>query len=172
MNRITSLENFDRFNGKFRVIPTGLCGQKALEILNSIEGQLSDGYWENSRAMEKYWKNEFVLPMDDEEDAEIAIVVNANHGESVYEPYRWSASQNCMLKQWKYYLNGFYNWTDEKIKNWFADKIRQMVNVEAKDNHESGWWTDKVNDRELDYLGYKIKIKVSDCKLVYKKLKG
>jgi hypothetical protein len=30
---------------------------KRLEILGSVIGQLSDGIWENTRSMEKYWKN-------------------------------------------------------------------------------------------------------------------
>ena len=30
---------------------------KRLEILGSVIGQMSDGIWENSRAMKKYWKS-------------------------------------------------------------------------------------------------------------------
>ena len=30
---------------------------KRLDILGSVIGQMSDGIWENSRAMEKYWKS-------------------------------------------------------------------------------------------------------------------
>lgn len=30
---------------------------KRLNILSSVIGQMSDGIWENSKAMEKYWKN-------------------------------------------------------------------------------------------------------------------
>ena len=29
--------------------------QNAIQAINSIIGQLSDGYWENSTAMEYYW---------------------------------------------------------------------------------------------------------------------
>ena len=33
------------------------CTGKRLDILGSVIGQMSDGIWENSRAMEKYWKS-------------------------------------------------------------------------------------------------------------------
>ena len=90
MNYICTVSNFEGFNGNFRIIHTGLCGKLADEILRSIEGQLSDGYWENSPMMEKYWKNEYVLRMDNEEESEIVIVVNGKNGEGKMVPYRWS----------------------------------------------------------------------------------
>ena len=31
--------------------------EKRLNILGSVIGQMSDGIWENTRSMEKYWKN-------------------------------------------------------------------------------------------------------------------
>ena len=38
-------------------ISTGLTGEEDKAILDSLLGQLSDGLWENSPRMEKYWKN-------------------------------------------------------------------------------------------------------------------
>lgn len=39
-------------------INTGIKSNSKFEnILSSVLGQLSDGIWENSRSMEKYWKN-------------------------------------------------------------------------------------------------------------------
>lgn len=39
-------------------INTGIKSSSKFEnILSSVLGQLSDGIWENSRSMEKYWKN-------------------------------------------------------------------------------------------------------------------
>jgi len=35
---------------------TGLSGTVNEEILNSVLGQLSDGKWENTPSMDKYWK--------------------------------------------------------------------------------------------------------------------
>lgn len=37
------------------VVPTGLVGKKANEVLESVIGQMSDGMWENTRGYEKYW---------------------------------------------------------------------------------------------------------------------
>ena len=39
-------------------INTGIkADQKFKDILNSVIGQMSDGIWENTRSMEKYWKS-------------------------------------------------------------------------------------------------------------------
>lgn len=39
------------------VIKTGLWSKRDGEILDSIIGQMSDGIWEDSPAVERYWKN-------------------------------------------------------------------------------------------------------------------
>lgn len=40
------------------LVNTGIkANTKYLEILNSVIGQMSDGIWENTRSMEKYWKS-------------------------------------------------------------------------------------------------------------------
>ena len=40
------------------LVNTGIkANDKYLEILSSVIGQMSDGIWENTRSMEKYWKS-------------------------------------------------------------------------------------------------------------------
>jgi hypothetical protein len=40
------------------IIKTGIkANPKFMEILNGVIGQMSDGIWENTRSMEKYWKS-------------------------------------------------------------------------------------------------------------------
>jgi len=53
------------------IIETMLKGQKNLDVLNTVIGQLSDGIWENSRVMEKYWKN---LKIETSCNGEILII--------------------------------------------------------------------------------------------------
>jgi hypothetical protein len=135
-----------------RVIETELTSNKDYEILNSVLGQLSDGMWENSPRMNKYWLNistEFI-------DGKVYIIVN-------HQSYISHCKQNI--------VNPFYNMDDFNIKFWFATKIKQIVKQEEKDNKASSWWK-RTNIRELAYLGYKEKITVADCKAVFKKLKS
>jgi hypothetical protein len=162
------LKNFVGFK-EFRVIHTGLYGNLAYEILRSIEGQLSDGRWENSPRMEGYWKNEQVV-LNSEEDPEILIIVNSNAWEWKKVQYRWSYREGRMLYRNKWFGNPFSGMNDSKVLNWFADKIKSMVTYEMKDNDGKNWWTKEL-DRELDYLGYDEKINVGDCKKVYNTLK-
>ena len=163
---------------KFRFIYTGVTDPLHGEILLSIEGQLSDGYWENSIAMEKYWKNENVI-FDDEKN-EFVIAVPEKSGEWKMEPYRYSYREQRMLKRNKWYDNPFHKMSDEKILNWFATKIKQLVKAEEKSNYGTNWensnygtnWWNENPERELGYLGYDSVVKVQDCKNLYKILKG
>lgn len=165
-----TLKNFSAFDNDYRVIPTGLCGVKAYEILRSIEGQLSDGRWENTPQMEKYWKNEYVILGDEPEDPEIFIIVSNKKYETKKVPSHWSlkyGQQYC----YKYIDNPFVKMSDMKIRKWFADKIHSMVKYEQEDNGQKNWWTKNI-DQVLDYLGYENTITVADCKMVVKKLKS
>lgn len=44
-------ERLDRTSLRINLTP------EQRDLISSVLGQLSDGYWENSRAAEKYWKN-------------------------------------------------------------------------------------------------------------------
>lgn len=163
------VNEFDKFK-EFRVIHTGIYGQCAYDILRSIEGQLSDGRWENNPRMEGYWKNEYIL-FDSEENPEIVIIVNSNAWEWKKVPHRWSYREGRMLYRNKWFGNHFHGMSDSKVLKWFADKIKSMVTYEMKDNNGKNWWTKNL-DQELDYLGYKIPVTVKECKTVYRMLKS
>ena len=162
------LKDFTNFK-EFRVIRTGLYGNLAYEILRSIEGQLSDGRWENSPRMKGYWKNEYVL-FDTAENPELVIIVNSNAYEYQEIPDWFDYKTNIMHYKYKWTVNPFAKMSDEKILSWFADKIKSMVTYEMKDNNGKNWWTKNL-DQELDYFGYHEKINVGDCKNVYNMLK-
>lgn len=162
-----NLKDFDDRND-IRIIRTGLCGEKGLEILESVNGQLSDGIWENIPQMERYWKNEQIA-IDHQFDNEVVIVVNTTATTIKSVPYRW----NCLFKRMEYknsiIRNPFCHMTDGDILKWFARKIKKIVSVEQDDNHGDNWWKN-CTERELDYIGCTKKITVGDCKTVYKHL--
>lgn len=56
-------------------INTGIkANDKFLNILSSVIGQMSDGIWENTRSMEKYWKS-----LDYRTDASGYIIIEDRH---------------------------------------------------------------------------------------------
>ena len=56
-------------------INTGIkANDKFLNILSSVIGQMSDGIWENTRSMEKYWKS-----LDYRTDAAGYIIIEDRH---------------------------------------------------------------------------------------------
>jgi len=82
-----------------RTIDTGLTGQINNAILDSVMGQLSDGKWENTPAMAKYWRNANI----EDKDGKVVIVVKDG------------------------YDSGFRGKDDTWIKSWFAGKIKEIV---------------------------------------------
>ena len=85
-----------------KYVDTGL-SVKYIDILNSVIGQLSDGIWENSPRMNKYWKNASISA----ENGNVYIVVNDN----------WAS--------------GFKGMDDTAIKMWFANKIKAIIKEEG-----------------------------------------
>lgn len=108
------------------------------KIITSVLGQLSDGMWENSSAMDKYWK------------------------------YAKVEGTQLILKT-DTYKSGFYNKTEEWIKNWFANKLKQAVQDEHG-NNKAGW--NRMNTAISDYISYSHDITVSMCYECYDFLKG
>lgn len=88
-----------------KLIHTKLYSKAAYEIISSVFGQLSDGYWENSPRMGKYWRYNHAKRSA---DGEVVISVENN----------WN--------------NGFSEMSDDQILSWIADKIKFLAKDEAK----------------------------------------
>lgn len=129
-------EDFDRSQNT--LIATGLSDKKAEEVLSSVIGQLSDGIWENSRGMEKYWQYADIIT----KGSEIYISVNT-------EDYR----------------SGYRGKSEQDIKRYFAQKIKQIVKEEGLE-----WSRD--NTDPCYYLDYNSGVTVQDAYRVYDKLLG
>ena len=145
----------------YRLINTGLAGKKALEILQSVEGQLSDGMWENSPRMDGYWRFSSIL----EQDGKIFIQISNLTREIVPEK-RYNLATRRFKTRNKIIPNLFSKMTDEKVKNWFANKIKAIV----KEEYPTGWG--KSEDICLEYLSYKETITPMDALTVYNTLKA
>lgn len=120
-----------------RRIKTGLPYRKGKMILDSVIGQLSDGLWENSPRMERYWK--FVCVDDDGNGNAILCVSNRY---SVASPY-----------QGRPIANGFWGRTSGEILLWFAEKIRQVAKEEEKDWEQDEFRIARGNKGISKYLG-------------------
>lgn len=105
------------------LIDTGLSDRKAEEVLLSVIGQLSDGIWENSRGMEKYWQYADII----KKGSEIYIAVNTENYES-----------------------GYRGKSEQDIKRYFAQKVKQIVKEEglewSRDNTEISAYLDRGSD--------------------------
>lgn len=130
--------------------------KKAYEILNSIFGQLSDGMWENSMRMEKYWKFAGIEIINGR------IVVVVSNKAVKYED--WG-------RKFKTCVNPWINKTNKEIKSKLANFLKQIVKEELGDNYsDSKLWNRKNDGTTLSYLGYKETITVQDAYRVYDKL--
>ncbi len=81
-----------------------------------------------------------------------------------------------------FYPNPFISWDEDAIKTWFANKLKQVVKTEEKDNGCKDWWKRDNDKIVLDYLSgfYKdkegvphlVNVTVADAYKIYDRLKG
>ena len=103
-----------------RRISTGLKGQAALNILDGLMGQLSDGIWENSSKMEPYWRNNH-FEME-ESTGRILFILEDNPG----------------------WWNPFISWDSGKILEWLGKHVKTVAKATglkwSRDNTEPQKW--------------------------------
>ena len=132
-----------------RMIDTGLKTDLDMAILDAVLGQLSDGMWENSPMMDKYWP----------------YIEIEKRGGKVYLDISDS------YRKYDYPRNGFMDMDDATIKTWLAKKLKAVIKEEGLD-----WKRD--NTETTDYLSTdwrlpsKEEATVADCYYVYEVLRG
>ena len=141
-------------NDKTRRINTGMYGQRAFDILDSLHGQMSDGYWENKN-YNKYWLNFNVC-----RDADDRVYFEVSSG-----PDRFWGGRTMK--------NPFAGMDAAGFKSWLAGRLRKMIGVEAKDRRwPDGWWSRTSTGLESQYLNGKLDVTVADVYRVYDELTG
>lgn len=152
-----------------RKIKTNLeATNKNYEILRNVIGQMSDGIWENSPRAEGYWR---FVTIEKSDDNKIVIAVSTIYIISYSDIYGKNYHGNRCV------INRFADMTDDKIKAYFANKIRQIVKKEEfylKELYDEtlkdlSWGKD--NQAECSYMGYEETITVADAYAAYKNLK-
>ena len=119
-------------------INTGIkANDKFKEILSGVIGQMSDGIWENTRSMEKYWKS-----LSYTVDPAGYIIIEDRH------------------------------YTCANPVDFFANKIKQIIKIEAEDNPGSGIRWERDCAATTVYLNYTETITIGDCYKLYEALKG
>lgn len=150
-----------------RIIDTGLPATKENdEIISSVFGQLGDGIWENSPRMNGYW----MFATNKKYNGKIVLVIDKTPGS-------WPGSKSPKALGHNYLYprvsNPYLHMSDEKIVDWFANKIKYIVKLELGDNHFDPKRWNRTDKFELDYLGgYKDKVTISDAYKAYDIMKG
>lgn len=123
-----------------------------LELVGRVLGQLSDGYWENSPQMEKYWKNIHMRGNN--------LIVDID---------------NLKYSSWSERFRNEINtiWNDpEAIRVWFGNKAQIVHNSDMKDNFGTTKLTDEEKDMDARYLDGSINKTYRQIQQVINKLKG
>lgn len=150
-----------------RKIKTNLeATNKNYEILRSVIGQMSDGIWENSPRVEGYWR---FATIEKSDDNKIVIAVSTIYSYSDIYSKNFHGNE-CLI-------NRFANMTDDKVKAYFANKIKQIIKIEEStlkeyynDTSKDLSWR-KDNQQKCGYMGYNETITVADAYAAYKNLK-
>lgn len=111
-------------------IPTGLYGEDNYRIFEGLAGQLSDGIWENSPRMTKYWK---YIEYDKDPDGQVMIVVPTD--------FSW----------WL----GLQSTAD--VKRWVAQHLKQVVKIYIEDGNKAEWKRNCLD--EVSYIDDGITVK-------------
>lgn len=129
------------------LISTGLSDAQAEDVLNSVIGQMSDGIWENTPQMNRYWQNLEVV----KQDGEIYLKANTDS-----------------------YSSGFKGKSDDEIRKFVANKVKQIAKAYIEDYAHSikdlTW--DRNCTEKCDYLDYHSGATIQDAYRVYDKLLG
>lgn len=143
--RIIALLNKGEANENTHLVDLGL-DAKFKDMIDSVFGQLSDGYWENTPRMRGYWK--FATPIL--KDNKIYLEIDNAH---------WKDDGARTV------YNLWDGMSDARVKQFLADKIKFLVK-------EEGLKWDRGNTNTTDYLSYSDPYSVKDCYYAYELLKG
>ena len=135
-----------------RIIHTGLKSKTAKDICSAIIGQMSDGFWENSPGIVKYWLFAKADQLDDGE-----VVFNIDN--RLYAP--WSN---------KYVNNAFFRMCDSEILEFFQKKIKFILSKELRESHMT--LRKAPDDMRTIWLSYQDDVTVKDVKDVIRLLKA
>lgn len=125
-------------------IPTGLKGQDDKRILDSLIGQLSDGKWENSPRMGKWWKYTKPELLDDDE---VFIKVPRD--------FQWYLGVD----------------TRQDILKFYATHLKQLMKEILEGNKDLGKW-DRNNSSQIKGYFHEPEPTVQDVYRIYDKLLG
>lgn len=138
-----------------RIINTPFYSNKAKEVLSSVLGQMSDGIWENSGRMNKYWRFAEIKVAPNNR---VYIEIENVSGKSNYD-HRWTE-------------NGFSRMTDEEVLQFFANKVKYIMQLELKDDNITDGWKRDNTEFMSSYLNYHEDISVAEVYCIYDILKG
>lgn len=135
--------------------------EKDKAVLEGMLGQLSDGLWENSRSMEKYWRG---MTFSQDEKGNVELRFNTLIRDRVPKWRRGRIEYDT-----KYTQSGYSHLTDKGVRDFLAGRIKSVYNAEKRDYPSLGRWS-ADNDNPSDYFGRNVT--VADAYSLYKRLKG
>lgn len=148
-----SLKEATKLFDNVRTISTGLDSvlpaSKASELLQSIIGQMSDGMWENTSGMKKYWR--------------FAHVDGTN----------LSIDDGYIIGDRKSINSGYAGKSDSEVKKFFANKLKAICQQYLHDKNLNPYrnWNEDCEE-VCSYLGYKEDITIGDAYKAFKVLSG
>ena len=130
-----------------QTLATPLEGEVESDVISSVMGQLSDGIWENSPAMESYWRMCEPFRAD---DGKTYMRVSKKVDYLDYTDHRG-------YRHWK--NNKYATMSNAGVRNFWGNKVKQVVDIERRDSKNSSmfkgdedysWRPD--NKTELQYM--------------------
>ena len=137
-------------------IHTNLYTNKASEILDSVLGQLSDGWGENNSGNDGYW---MFARINRANNGEVLITISDDFYKSSFSSYRSST------------YNKFKGMSEDAIRRKFAYWIKKTTKMDIDDNKLEPWNRHSVTSK-LCYLGRHDDVTIAEAYVVYEILLG
>ena len=143
-----------------RVIHTHLYSEKAFEVCSAVDGQMSDGWGENSPSYEGYWR---FCDVRQAPDGEVIIYISKKEGVSYsyFRPgnYRWID-------------NRFRVMSDDAIRDFYARMIKKTATMELKDKEDATGWKRHNTSFRTKYLSHEEDVSIAEVYAIYEFLLG
>ena len=138
--------------------------QKDKAVLDSVMGQLSDGMWENSRAMEKYWHS---VEFGQNESGGVELRFDGSYRERIPKTVKVGGKWTT-INQYNHKWSGYGGMDSAAARDFFAKKIKQVFNEERKSDPSIGKWS-ADNNTKMEFMHNGVT--VADAYSLWKRLK-
>src|SRR5574344_950396 len=149
---------------------TGIFGEKNFKILDAVAGQISDGKWENTPGMNKYWENNTFVYNPDTKEVELKMEISVSQHNTNWNNRTHHLEYGIIRYVYNPFIINGKMIDGVLIKKFYARKIKSLAKDELGDTFKTAW--NATNNTILDCFDDGVTgITAGDVNTLYKVMK-